>query len=146
MKFGPVPIKQAEGAILAHSLSFKGVQLRKGRVLVAADLVAMAKANVRDVTVAILDADDLGEDQAAEALAKCLVPDPDVASLQISAPFTGRVNIYANTAGIVQINVAAITQINAISPSITVATAAHTLFGCISRLEAHVSRHASTRC
>ena len=122
MKFGPVPIKQAEGAILAHSLSFKGVQLRKGRVLVAADLVAMAKANVRDVTVAILDADDLGEDQAAEALAKCLVPDPDVASLQISAPFTGRVNIYANTAGIVQINVAAITQINAISPSITVAT------------------------
>lgn len=122
MKFGPVPVDQAEGAILAHSLNVGGVRLRKGRILAAADISAIAGAGISEVTVAILDAEDIGEDQAAEALAKSLVPDPEAASLRISAPFTGRVNIYSETGGVVQIDVAAITRFNAISPSITVAT------------------------
>lgn len=122
MKFGAIPVEEAEGTILAHSLNINGVHLRKGRVLGAADIVAMTKSAVHDVTVAIVEPDDLGEDQAAEALAKSLVPDPDAASLQISDPFTGRVNIYAETSGLVRIDEATITRFNAISPSITVAT------------------------
>jgi len=122
MKFGPVPVAQAEGAILAHSLNSGGVQLRKGRILNAADIASIAKAGVRAVTVAVLEADDIGEDQAAEVLAKLLVPNPEAASLRIGAPFTGRVNIYAETGGVMQIDAAAIERFNAISPSITVAT------------------------
>lgn len=122
MKFGPVPVVQAEGAILAHSLNAGGVRLRKGRILSAADIASIARAGVREVTVAVLEAGDIAEDQAAEALAKSLVPDPKAVSLRISAPFTGRVNIYAETGGVMQIDPAAIERFNAISPSITVAT------------------------
>ena len=122
MKFGPVPVTNAEGAILAHSLNVDGVRLRKGRVLSAADIATIANVGVSEVTVAVLEADDIGEDQAAEALAKSLVPDRVAASLRISAPFTGRVNIYAETGGVMQIDAAAIERFNAISPAITVAT------------------------
>ncbi len=122
MKFGPVSVAQAEGGILAHSLNVRGVRLRKGRILSAADIAAIAQAGVSDVTVAVLDADDIAEDQAAEALAKLLVPDPKAASLRINAPFTGRVNIYAEAGGVMQIDAAAIARFNAVSSSITVAT------------------------
>ena len=33
MRFGPVPLAEAEGAILAHSLTAGAVRLRKGRML-----------------------------------------------------------------------------------------------------------------
>jgi molybdenum cofactor cytidylyltransferase len=122
MKFGPVPVEEAEGAILAHSLNVGGVRLRKGRVLNAADITVIAKVSVSEVTVAVLEADDVGEDEAAEVLAKSLVPDPKAASLRLSAPFTGRVNIYAETGGVMQIDVAAIERFNAVSSAITVAT------------------------
>jgi molybdenum cofactor cytidylyltransferase len=122
MKFGPVPVAQAEGAILAHSLNVGGVRLRKGRTLSAADIASITKVGISEVTVAVLEANDIAEDQAAEALAKLLVPDPEATSLRISAPFTGRVNIYAETGGVMQIDAAVIERFNAISPSITVAT------------------------
>ena len=122
MKFGPVPVAQAKGAILAHSLNVGGVRLRKGRILSTADIVSIAEAGISEVTVAVLAVDDIAEDQAAEVLAKSLVPDPKAASLRISAPFTGRVNIYAKTGGVMQIDAAAIERFNAVSPAITVAT------------------------
>lgn len=122
MKFGPVPVAQAEDAILAHSLHAGEARLRKGRKLSATDIAVMTEAGVNEVTVAVLEADDIGEDQAAEALAKTLVPDPKAAFLRISAPFTGRVNIYAEAGGVIQIDAATIARFNAISPSITVAT------------------------
>jgi len=122
MKFGPVPVAQAKGAILAHSLNAGGVRLRKGRILNTADIATITDADISEVTVAVLDAEDIGEDEAAEALAKTLVPDPKAASLRISAPFTGRVNIYAETDGMMQIDAAAIDRFNAVSPAITVAT------------------------
>lgn len=122
MKFGSVPLASAEGAILAHSLNINGLQLRKGRILNAADIVALMKEGISDVIVAKLDTDDIGEDEAAKDLGISLVPDAEASFLQISEPFTGRVNIYAKTGGVVQIDEAAINQFNAISPSITVAT------------------------
>ncbi|OUS07419.1 hypothetical protein A9Q96_05765 [Rhodobacterales bacterium 52_120_T64] len=122
MKFGPVPVAKAEGAILAHSLNVEEVRLRKGRKLSAADIASVTDVGLSEVTVAVLAPDDIAEDQAAEALARSLVPDRDAASLKISSPFTGRVNIYAITAGVIQIDAAAIERFNAVSPAITVAT------------------------
>ncbi|PCJ74287.1 MAG: 4-diphosphocytidyl-2C-methyl-D-erythritol kinase [Rhodobacteraceae bacterium] len=122
MKFGPIPVAQAKGAILAHSLNVNGLRLRKGRTLNTADIAALLNACITEVTAATLEVGDITEDQAAQALAKSLVPDPSAASLRISAPFTGRVNIYAETGGVVQIDAAAIDRFNAVSPTITVAT------------------------
>ena len=42
MKFGPVPVADAEGAILAHSVALASGRLKKGRQLNAADVAAMA--------------------------------------------------------------------------------------------------------
>ncbi|WP_323785349.1 molybdopterin-binding protein [Thalassovita sp.] len=122
MKFGPVPIAQAEGAILAHSISLDGKRMRKGVVLSAADIAALRGAGVGDVTVARLEPGDIHEDAAAAALARALVPDPDAAGLRLSKPFTGRVNITADGPGVVVMDQDRLVALNAIDPMITLAT------------------------
>lgn len=122
MWFGDVPLAQAEGAILAHSVNVTGGRFRKGQVLGATDLAALAAAGVAHVTVARLDAGDVAEDAAAARLAAALVPDPVSAGLAVSEAFTGRVNLNAVGAGIVDLDEAAIHRLNRIDPSITLAT------------------------
>ena len=100
MRFGPLPIAEAEGAVLAHSLVAGDLRLRKGRRLSAADLAALAAAGVAEVTAARIGPDDVAEDAAAEALAAALVPDPAAAGLTLTAPFTGRVNLVAAGDGV----------------------------------------------
>lgn len=124
MRFGPVPTIQAEGAILAHSLNI-GAKLRKGRRLRAEDVSALLAAGVTEVVVARLDAGDLSEDAAAAAVARALRPDNDMGTgLSVSAPFTGRVNIFAGAAGIFRVNRGAVDALNAVDPAITLATLA----------------------
>lgn len=119
MKFGAVPVGQAQGAILAHSLKRGDLRLKKGRKLSAADITALQVASVTEVTVAILAADDLGENTAASDLANGLVQTPN---LQISPAFTGRVNIYAKVGGMFQVDATAIAKFNDITSAITIAT------------------------
>ena len=49
--------------------------------------------------MARLDPGDLAEDAAAEAVAAALAPEPAALGLSRSAPFTGRVNLFAEAAG-----------------------------------------------
>lgn len=122
MRFGPCPITQAEGAILAHSVAIAGGRLRKGRVLCAADVAALAAAGHETLTLARLDADDVHEDDAAIALARALVPEPEPAGLLLKPVGTGRVNIVAAGPGLVRLQAARIHAVNSVDPAITVAT------------------------
>lgn len=122
MKFGPVPLAQALGAVLAHSVAVDGSRLRKGRVLTDADLEAMREAGMTEVTVARLESGDIEENAAAAQLAAALVPDPDAAGLRLSTATTGRVNVYATGPGLVAFDTDAIHAVNAVDPMITVAT------------------------
>lgn len=122
MEFGPVPLAEAEGAVLAHSLGLARGRLRKGRVLTAADLALLAAEGVSEVTVARLGPDDVPEDAAAAALAAALVPDPEAAGLRVTEPFTGRVNLNAAGPGIVALEANAIHALNRVDPAITFAT------------------------
>ena len=122
MKFGPVPAAQATGAILAHSVDLGGKRLRKGVTLEAAHVAALLAAGHERVIVARLGPDDVHENDAAAALAAALVPDPDAAGLRLTAPFTGRVNLMAEGPGVVVMDVAALTALNAVDPMITLAT------------------------
>ena len=124
MQFGPVPLAQAEGAILAHSLMLGGRRLRKGLVLTGAALAGLAAEGVTEVTVARLDPGDVAEDAAATRLAMALVPDAAVAGLSRTAAFTGRVNLNATGPGLVDLDAAAIHALNRIDPAITLATLA----------------------
>jgi molybdenum cofactor cytidylyltransferase len=92
--------------------------LRKGKVLEATDIVALQDAGVRQVTAATLDADDLDENAAAAKLAQVLAGD----HVSVSAAATGRVNLFADVAGIVCLDADAVARFNAVNPMITVAT------------------------
>ncbi|PTE21703.1 molybdopterin biosynthesis protein [Cereibacter changlensis JA139] len=138
MRFGPVPLAEAEGAILAHSLALEGGRLRKGLVLTAEDLARIADAGFASVTVARLDPGDVAEDAAAARLAAALAPDPQAAHLRRSDAFTGRVNLHAVGPGIVALDAGRVHALNRIDPAITLATlppharvAAGTLVGTV---------------
>ncbi|MCA0870259.1 molybdopterin-binding protein [Seohaeicola saemankumensis] len=122
MKFGPVDIDQAEGAILAHSVKLDQGRLRKGVTLGAADIAALKRAGLSEVIVARPDAQDCHENEAAAQLAAALVPDPAAVGLRVTAPFTGRVNILADGPGVVRLDVAALERFNRVHPMITIAT------------------------
>lgn len=124
MQFGAVALEDAEGAILAHSVMEGGGRFRKGLLLGAAEVTALREAGVRRVTIARLEAEDVGEDAAADRLARALVPNPEAASLKLSTAFTGRVNLNATAPGIAIVDTAAIHAMNRVDPSITLATLA----------------------
>ena len=124
MRFGPVPLSLASGAILAHSELLGTGRLRKGTVLGPPEIARLAAAGLTQVTVAHLDPDDVPEDAAAARLAAALVPDADTARLTVSQAFTGRVNLNAAVPGIVDLDAARIHALNRIHPAITLATLA----------------------
>ncbi|MEL6678063.1 MAG: molybdopterin-binding protein, partial [Pseudomonadota bacterium] len=122
MMFGPCPLEDAEGAILAHSMALPDRRLRKGRVLQAPDIAALRAAGHTEVLAARLGPGDLTEDAAAARIAEALVPEPAALNVSRSAPFTGRANIFAERPGVVTIDTAAVERINAVDDAITLAT------------------------
>jgi molybdenum cofactor cytidylyltransferase len=118
MRFGPVPLHKAEGAVLAHSLPVAGGRLRKGKLLEAGDLAALAAEGRVEVTVAQLGPGDVAEDAAALAIARA-VAGP---GLELQAVGTGRVNLLATGPGVARIDAARVDAVNAIDPAITLAT------------------------
>ena len=122
MKFGFVPVADAAGAVLAHSVSVPSGRLRKGLVLTSDHVASLAASGLTEVTVARLGPEDIDENAAALTLANALVPDPGAARINVTAPFTGRVNLIAETAGVVVLDVDALERFNRIHPMITIAT------------------------
>ena len=122
MQFGAVPLSQAEGAILAHSVPLPGGRLRKGCLLGPDEIVALHNAGLTTVTVARLAPDDVHEDAAAKAVARALVPDPLTAGLTLRPVGTGRVNIHAASAGVVEVLADRVDALNAVDAMITLAT------------------------
>jgi molybdenum cofactor cytidylyltransferase len=118
MQFGEIEVAGAAGCILAHSVRGDGVSLKKGHVLAPRDVEALSRAGIQRVTAARLEPRDVGEDAAAQRLAAALAG----AGLRHSAPFTGRVNLYADADGIAALDAARIEALNLLGESITVAT------------------------
>ncbi|YBV96186.1 molybdopterin-binding/glycosyltransferase family 2 protein [Phyllobacteriaceae bacterium JZ32] len=118
MIFGELPIEEAEGAILAHSVSTGASSLRKGHVLTRGDIDALQAAGILRVTAARLAATDLGEDEAASRLAGALRID----DVRIGPASTGRVNFFALENGLFTVDPVVINGINAVDPAVTIAT------------------------
>ncbi|MCX7287940.1 MAG: molybdopterin-binding protein [Rhodobacterales bacterium] len=122
MRFGFVPLAQAMGAILAHSVALGDGRLRKGCILGPGEIGRLQAAGLTEVTVARLDAGDIAEDAAALAVARALVPNPVAAGLALRAVGTGRVNIHADVTGVLDLAADLVDALNAIDPMITLAT------------------------
>ena len=118
MKFGEIPVAEAEGSILAHSVRTKETVFKKGRRLTPDDVAALISTGVKTIFAATLEPDDVPEDEAAKALAEALAG----TGITLSPPFTGRANLLAASAGLVQIDARAINRINQIDEALTVAT------------------------
>jgi molybdenum cofactor cytidylyltransferase len=115
-----VPVDEAENAILAHGLQLESMTLKKGQIVTAARRRALSEAGVEKIVVARLDPGDVGEDEAARRLAERLAG----AHLRREPPFTGRVNLFAQAAGLVVVDAKAINRVNGVDEAITVATLA----------------------
>jgi molybdenum cofactor cytidylyltransferase len=118
MRFGPVPVAEALGAVLAHSTKAGARTLKKGRVLDANDLDALRGSGIKTIVAARLEPGDVPEDQAASEIAAALAGD----HLEIAQPFTGRVNLFAAARGLCLIDRARLDRVNLVDEAVTVAT------------------------
>jgi len=118
MKFGPVPLAEAEGAIVAHSVRLASGLIRKGTRLTRADIAKLREAGATEVVAARLGPGDLDEDTAARRVAEHLAGP----HLRVDTAATGRCNLYAEAAGLFRADRAAVDALNRLDPGLTVAT------------------------
>src|SRR6266481_5147419 len=118
MEFDIVAIPDALGTILAHGVRAGEKRFRKGRILSRDDLADIGRAGIATLAVARLEGTDVGEDEAATRIAaRC-----GGSGVRHGAAFTGRVNLYALSDGLAQIDAAAVAALNGIHEAITIAT------------------------
>jgi hypothetical protein len=109
---------ELRGSILTRDLVVAGGRWAKGRRLDATDLAALAASRPAadglpaTVTVLLLDADDLHEDEAALALASA-VAGP---GLTIRGPAQSRVDLIAATDGVLHVRTAVLERLDRIDP------------------------------
>ena len=118
MEFGPVPLCEAEGAILAHAVRTATGRLPKGRRLTGDDVAAIGASGFDTVTVARLEPADLDENAAAARIAGALTS----GSLRPGPAANGRCNLYARRAGLVLVQAEGVIAANRIDEALTLAT------------------------
>jgi molybdenum cofactor cytidylyltransferase len=118
MIFGELPLSEAEGAILAHSVRHQGGMFKKGRTLTADDIAVLTASGVAAVFAAKLSADDVPEDEAAATVARITGAQGTVAQ----APFTGRANLHATAHGLAIVDTERVRALNRLHESLTLAT------------------------
>ncbi len=118
MKFGPTPLAEAAGALLAHSVKAGKRTLKKGRLLSDADIETLAEAGIAEVVAVRLEPGEVGEDEAADRIARLFRGD----GVRANTPFTGRVNLFAEHAGVLTLDRTRLDRINLVDESATVAT------------------------
>ena len=118
MKFGEVPVGEAEGAILAHSLKLGATVLKKGRVLSRADLDAIAAARLAHIVVARLEPGDLREDEAAGRIAAAAAGP----NITVANAFTGRANLFAEARGLLVFDRDRLDRLNLVDEAVTLGT------------------------
>jgi molybdenum cofactor cytidylyltransferase len=118
MKFGPTAPAEAKGGIVVHSIRRGGLVLRKGTVVGDAEIAALKAAGILSITVARIEPGDVSEDEAAAGLAAAIAGE----GVRVDRAFTGRANLFAEAAGVVVVDEAAIDRFNEVDPDITLAT------------------------
>ena len=107
MRFGAVPVDEALGGIVAHTLRNGDLVLRKGTIVTTAHVEQLRAASVAKIMVAFVDDGDLGEDEAALRLARSLAGP----GTEIELPFTGRSNLFSQDSGLLVVDTAAIIKL-----------------------------------
>jgi molybdenum cofactor cytidylyltransferase len=118
MKFGSVPVAEAEGGIAVHSIRKAGVVLKKGTLIGPSEIAALRAAGIGEVVVARLEPGDVTEDQAAAEIAGAVAGE----GVRVDRAFTGRANLFAEEPGVLVVDKTAIDCLNLIDEAVTFAT------------------------
>jgi molybdenum cofactor cytidylyltransferase len=120
MRFGPLPLDEAIGAMAAHSVRAPGVAVKKGATVTAEDAAKLREAGIDEIVAVVLEEGDVAEDEAAHRLARATAGE----GVRVEEPFTGRCNLFGECAGVLLVDKGAIDRINLIDEAITFATLA----------------------
>ncbi|MGH9323278.1 MAG: hypothetical protein ACRD21_08760 [Vicinamibacteria bacterium] len=122
MRFGPVPLEEAEGRVLGHNVAgAEGKRLlRKGRALSLKDVERLRSLGRRTIYVAELEPGDVEENRAAERVARAALGP----GLRLSGASSGRINLIATALGIFRIGAQRLDALNA-GEGITIASLAN---------------------
>jgi molybdenum cofactor cytidylyltransferase len=118
VKFGPVNVEEAVGALAAHSVRAGEAMIKKGSLVSAEDARRLSAAGIETIVAVRMEAGDIGEDEAASRLAQALAGE----QVAVERPFTGRSNLFATSAGVLLIDRRIIDEVNAIDEAVTAAT------------------------
>ncbi len=118
MKFGAVAPAEAKGGIVVHSIRQGGLVLKKGTLLGDAEVAALQAAGIAAITVARIEPGDVSEDAAAAELADAVAGE----GVDVDRAFTGRANLFAQSAGVIVVDPDGIDRFNEVDPDITLAT------------------------
>ncbi|MCC6777011.1 MAG: molybdopterin-binding/glycosyltransferase family 2 protein [Hyphomicrobiales bacterium] len=118
MKFGAVPIAEAEGSVAVHSIRKGTLVLRKGTAIGKAEIAALAAAGIAEIVVARTEPGDVSEDAAAADIAAAVAGK----WVRVDRAFTGRANLFAEHAGVLVVDKEAIDRLNRVAEPITFAT------------------------
>jgi molybdenum cofactor cytidylyltransferase len=121
VKFGALPLTEAEGGILAHRTRAGSRMLVKGHVLTADDIAVLRAMGLESIVVARLEPGDVGEDEGSQRAAAALAG----AGLTVAKAFTGRTNLFAAVDGVFVAERGTVDALNGIDESITLATVAN---------------------
>jgi molybdenum cofactor cytidylyltransferase len=118
VKFGAVPIAEAEGGVAVHSIRKGALVLKKGTVIGKAEIAALEAAGIPEIVVARLEPGDVSEDVAAGDIAKAVAGE----GVRVDRAFTGRANLFSEVPGVLVVNKPAIDALNLIDEAVTFAT------------------------
>ncbi len=118
MKFGAVAPKEAIGATAVHTIRQGTLVLKKGTLIGPVEAAALEAAGIKEVVVARLEASDVSEDVAAADIAAAIAG----GNVHVDRAFTGRANLFAESAGVLVVDKEAIDRLNRIDEAITMAT------------------------
>ncbi|MBM3507782.1 MAG: 4-diphosphocytidyl-2C-methyl-D-erythritol kinase [Alphaproteobacteria bacterium] len=121
MRFGPLPLADCDGAILAHTVKLATDTFKKGRVLTAEDVAKLKAAGFSHAMAAKLEDGDMHEDPAANALAEACAG----TGVRAAAAFTGRANLISEVHGVVLAEPDRVNAVNAVDEALTIATVPH---------------------
>jgi molybdopterin biosynthesis enzyme len=111
-----IPIHQAVGHILAHDVTriipgeSKGPAFKKGHIIQEQDVEALLDMGKANIYVLELSSDQVHEDAVAQRIAAAAAGE----GLKLSTPSEGRVNLIAEYAGLLKVDVTALNRLNAI--------------------------------
>ena len=120
MKFGAVPVAKAEGGVAVHSIRQGGLVLKKGTLIGKDEIAALKAAGIEAIVVARSEPGDVPEDAAAAEIAAAVAGE----GVHVERAFTGRANLFAETAGVLVVDKDAVDRLNQVDESITFATLA----------------------